>query len=162
MGRSESSGGVARRDVIIGGGLLAAGLAAERAAGGEHSGSHATQHKYFDAKRYKKHAGLVAVTNACITRGDACLSHCMETFLAGDTTMAECAFAVQQMLEVCRAMSALAAADSKHLGAMAGTCVAVCEDCERECRVHEDHQPECKACADACAALVAKAKPLAA
>ena len=32
-------------------------------------------------------------------------------------------------------------------------CKQVCKDCEKECRKHEEHI-ECKACADACAALV--------
>jgi len=43
------------------------------------------------------------------------VSHCLETFRAGDTNMV---------------------------------------DCEKECRKHEDHRAERKACADACADVV--------
>jgi Cys-rich four helix bundle protein (predicted Tat secretion target) len=102
----------------------------------------------------------VAVTNECIARGQACLSHCMETFVAGDTTMAECARAVQEMLVTCQAFGQLAANDSVVLRPMAQACIAVCEECEKQCRVHEDHQRECRECADACAELVREAKKL--
>jgi len=115
-------------------------------------------HKYTDAQAYKKHKALTEAANACSTKGEICISHCLETFLTGDTTMAECAYAVQQMLPVCAAMAQLSAYDSKHLGAMAKACIGVCEDCEKECRVHEEHQPECRDCADACAALIKEAK----
>jgi len=84
----------------------------------------------------------------------------METFVAGDTTMAECARAVQEMLVTCRAFAQLAANDSVVLPPMAKACIAVCEECEKQCRPHEEHQPECKDCADACVALVREARKL--
>ena len=86
--------------------------------------------------------------------GRDCFSHCLETFRDGETNMAECAFAVEQMLQVCGATGALASYDSKHLKTMAQACIDVCLDCEKVCREHEEHQPECKDCADACAAVV--------
>jgi Cys-rich four helix bundle protein (predicted Tat secretion target) len=64
------------------------------------------------------------------------------------------------MLHVCTAFAYLAAYDSKHLRAMAPVCIEVCDDCEKECRKHEEHQAECKACADACAALIQEARKL--
>jgi Cys-rich four helix bundle protein (predicted Tat secretion target) len=157
---SETLKGVSRRDLLIGAGVVASVAVAGTAIAGSETESHAMHHKYFEATAYKKHVALVAATNECIAKGQACISHCMETFVAGDTTMGKCAFAVQQMLPVCTAMAYLAAYDSKRLKPMAETCVGVCEDCEKECRVHQDHQPECRACADACAALIKEAKKL--
>jgi Cys-rich four helix bundle protein (predicted Tat secretion target) len=90
------------------------------------------------------------------------MSHCLETFRKGDTTMAECARVVADMLPVCRSLAALASYDSPHLKALAEVCIAVCRDCEKECREHEEHQPECGACADACAALIEQARELSA
>ena len=151
---------MSRRDVLIGAGAVASVAVAGATIAGAEEGAHTMEHKYFEAQAYKKHLALVAATNECIGKGQACISHCMETFLGGDTTMGKCAFAVQQMLPVCTAMAYLAAYDSKRLKPMAETCVGVCEDCEKECRVHQEHQPECRACADACAALIKEAKKL--
>jgi Cys-rich four helix bundle protein (predicted Tat secretion target) len=153
-------GAVSRRDLLIGAGAVASVAVAGAAIAGTEEGTHAMAGKYSEAQAYKKHVALVAATNECIAKGQACISHCMETFVAGDTTMGKCAFAVQQMLPVCTAMAYLAAYDSKRLKPMAETCVGVCEDCEKECRVHQEHQPECRACADACAALIKEAKKL--
>jgi Cys-rich four helix bundle protein (predicted Tat secretion target) len=154
---SDSS--LRRREVLAGAGALAAlaavpSLAAEQ----EHAGH--GKGRYFEAKAAKAHPALVKATNECLDTGDVCLSHCYETFRMGDTTMADCAFAVQQMVQVCTAFGSLALNDSKHLKALAPGCIAVCEDCEQECRKHEDHQAECKACAEACAALVREARKL--
>jgi Cys-rich four helix bundle protein (predicted Tat secretion target) len=152
-----------RRELIAGAGALAAAAAAPafaaEAAGKDAHAGHG-KGRYFEAKAAKAHPALVAATQACLGDGEICLSHCFETFRMGDTTMADCAFAVQQMLQVCNAFGALAINDSKHLRALAPACIQVCEDCEQECRKHEDHQPECKACADACQALVVEARKL--
>jgi Cys-rich four helix bundle protein (predicted Tat secretion target) len=163
----EVAAGLRRREVLAGATLLAgAALAgAGGAAAGEHEGHAAAGAagagpRYSEAKAFKKRASVVKVTNECIARGQACLSHCMETFVAGDTTMAECARAVQEMLVTCQAFGQLAANDSVVLRPMAQACIAVCEECEKQCRVHEDHQSECRACADACADLVREAKKL--
>ena len=149
-----------RRDFLTtAAGVASASLAGVALAGadteahGEH-GEHGEQRKYYESARLKKYPALVAAANECSAKGEACLSHCMETFLLGDTTMAECANAVQEMLPVCGTMSQLAAYDSKHLELAANLCIAVCEDCEKVCREHEEHQPECRECADACAALI--------
>lgn len=159
---SRSSSAVSRREVLMASAALAASAAgAGIASAGEHD-AHMGAAKYSEAKAFKKHAALVASANECVAQGQACLSHCFETFVAGDTTMAECAFAVEQMLKACDAFSYLAAYDSPHLPAMARVCVSVCQDCEKECRKHEDHQAECRACADACAVLIRDAKKLAA
>jgi Cys-rich four helix bundle protein (predicted Tat secretion target) len=157
---NETLKGVSRRDLLIGAGVVASAAIAGTAIAGTEAEPHTMQHKYSEAVANKKHVALVAAANECIAKGQACISHCMETVLTDDTTMGKCAFAVQQMLPVCTAMAYLAAYDSKRLKPMAETCVGVCEDCEKECRVHEEHQPECRACADACAALIKEAKKL--
>ena len=90
------------------------------------------------------------------------MSHCLEIFRAGDTTMAERARVLADMLPVCRSRAALAAYDSPHLKVLADVCTAVCRDWEKECRKHEELQAECGACADACAALIDQARKLSA
>jgi Cys-rich four helix bundle protein (predicted Tat secretion target) len=152
---------VTRRRVLAGAGGLAAALLAGRAlaAGDEAAHEHGGKH-YSPGVRNKKHAALAAAVSTCITKGEACLSHCMETFVQGDTTMGKCADAVQQMLPVCRAMSSLAVYDSKHLPDLARACKGVCTDCEKVCRDHAEHQQECKDCADACAAVIVECKKL--
>lgn len=147
-----------RRELLVGAGLLAASAGVAAAAEPEKHGHEHAAPKYAKAERYGRRAELVGATENCISKGRQCLSHCMEMFRTGDTTMAECASAVDQMLAVCGAMANLAANDSAQLAAMAQACIAVCEHCEKECRVHQDHQPECRACADACAALIVEAK----
>jgi len=164
----ETSGrAMSRRDVLTAATALAGAAAVAGVAGADDPGEHAShqvagfsgeEHEYFEAVAYKRRADLVAATNACIAKGQACISHCMETFLMDDTTMAECAMAVQEMLAVCNAMAHLAAYDSKNLGPMARACAAVCEECEKQCRVHEEHQEECRACAEGCAALLVELK----
>jgi Cys-rich four helix bundle protein (predicted Tat secretion target) len=167
---APGSTGLRRRDVLAGATLLvgatlaAAGAVAAQGREGHHAtgapGEGGGQHRYSEAKAFKKRAAVVAVANECIARGQACLSHCMETFVEGDTTMAECARAVQEMLVTCQAFAQLAANDSVVLKPVAAACVAVCEECEKQCREHGEHQPECRECADACADLVREAKKL--
>lgn len=165
---TDTTGGdrnIRRREVLAAAGALAAVAGARLAGATEHQGHEGHgggggrgEPRYFEAKAYKKRATLVEKTNDCVAKGQACLSHCMETFLQGDTTMAECAVAVQEMLAVCGAMAQVAANDSKNLKVVTQACIAVCETCEKICREHEEHQKECKACADACAALIQEAR----
>jgi Cys-rich four helix bundle protein (predicted Tat secretion target) len=151
-----------RRSVLSGAAGLAAALVAPSiVAAAEHSGhgGHAEgEARYTPGVRNKKHPELIAAANSCLAAGESCISHCMETFVGGDTTMGRCADAVQQMLPVCRAMSSLSVYDSPHLPALAEACIGVCTDCEKVCREHAEHQPECKRCADACAELIAQCK----
>ena len=157
-----AAGAATRRAVLVGAAALATAAAARVALAAD-EGAHAGHAghgdpKYTEAVRNKKHRKLAAAAHECVETGQLCISHCMETFVAGDTTMADCAFAVQQMMPVCAATAELAAYDSKHLRPLLQACIGVCEDCEKACREHEEHQPECKACADACAELVRIAK----
>jgi Cys-rich four helix bundle protein (predicted Tat secretion target) len=154
---------VTRRRVLSGAAGVATALvtglalAADPPAGHDHA-----ERRYTPGVRNKKRGALVKAAADCTAKGEACLSHCMETFVQGDTTMGACADAVQQMLPVCRAMSSLGVYDSKHLPALAQACIGVCTDCEKVCREHAEHQKECKDCADACAALIEECKKLSA
>jgi Cys-rich four helix bundle protein (predicted Tat secretion target) len=160
-GRTMDTAPLARRRVLAGAAGVATAMLAGRAlAADEHAGHQHGDKRYTPGVRNKKRQALVKAAIDCTTKGDACLSHCMETFVQGDTTMGECADAVQQMLPVCRAMSQLGAYDSKHLGDLARACIGVCTDCEKVCREHAEHQKECKDCADACAALIEECKKL--
>lgn len=155
----DDEGFLPRRGVLAGAAGLATVLIAGRALAADPHAGHGDKH-YTPGVRNKKRQALVKAATDCTTKGDACLSHCMETFVAGDTTMGACADAVQQMLPVCRALSSLAAYDSKHLPDLARACIGVCTDCEKVCREHAEHQKECKECADACAALIEECKKL--
>lgn len=108
------------------------------------------------------HRAFVQAAGTCVTAGTQCLQHCLTLLGKGDSSLGECAQAVNQMLAVCKVVGPLAAADSKYLKAMARLCVDVCTDCEQACRPHVDHHAVCKACAEACLATVAEAKKFAA
>lgn len=100
---------------------------------------------------------------ACIKTGQACINHCLDSFAAGDISMAGCARTVDQMLSVCSTLAKLASTGSPLLPAMAkAVALQMCLDCEKECRKHADKHSECKACADACKACAEECKRLAA
>ena len=106
--------------------------------------------------------GLTDTALACEKTGLACLNHCLESFMLGDTSMASCARSVDQMLSTCATLAKLSATNSSHLAMMARVALEVCVDCEKECRKHADHHAVCKACAEACAACAEECKKIAA
>jgi len=111
------------------------------------------------------HMGAAALADAarkCVVNGDACVSHCLALFVAGDTSVASCARNAYQMSAMCAALARLASANSPHLANMAKVCREVCLDCEKECRKHEKEHDTCKACADSCAACAEECKKIAA
>lgn len=108
----------------------------------------------------KPHQALVDTALGCTKAGLACISHCLDSFAAGDTKMSGCARSVDQMQSVVETLAKLASVSSPHLHAMAKVAVVVCEDCEKECRKHADDHPVCKACADACAANAKECKKI--
>jgi Cys-rich four helix bundle protein (predicted Tat secretion target) len=95
---------------------------------------------------------LIDTASDCVKTGQACIAHCFQAFAAGDTSLAACARIVDQMLSVCGTLQKLAAAGSSNLPGLTKVALAVCEDCEKECRKHADHHATCKACAEACKA----------
>jgi Cys-rich four helix bundle protein (predicted Tat secretion target) len=101
--------------------------------------------------------GLLNATNDCLDKGQRCIAHCLVSFQEGDVTLADCAAKVHEMQAICGAFSYLLAANSEYIKAYAGVCEQVCKDCEAECMKHKEHV-ECKACADACVAVVDQIK----
>lgn len=105
-------------------------------------------------------AAFASATADCVEKGDACLQHCIAALSKGDTSMAECAAAVNEMLAICRGMGTLAASGSKHLQAAARLCVDVCTDCAAACEPHAGHHETCKACHEACVRSIEEGKKL--
>jgi Cys-rich four helix bundle protein (predicted Tat secretion target) len=105
-------------------------------------------------------AALVAATRDCIDKGQACLSHCLALFRAGDASVANCATSVSEMLPLSTALSQLAALGSVHINKLAAVCIDACQACEAECRKHADKHAPCQAMADACAACIKACKAL--
>lgn len=85
----------------------------------------------------------------CVATGNDCLRHCFGMFSMKDTSMAECANSVFQLVSACDALAALTAVNSPHAHAFAKTVELVCDDCKKQC----DQFPKiaaCVACGDAC------------
>jgi len=141
--------GISRRELLLGLGAAASVACAAPALaampGHDHSQHSAQQPDMLDA------------TNACVDKGERCIAHCLVSFQEGDLQLADCAAKVHEMRAICGAFSYLLAANSTYVGDYAAICAQVCEDCEKECRKHEEHI-ECKACAQACADVVDQIK----
>ncbi len=138
-----------RRDVLVGAGVIAAAGVA-RATG-------KTEEHHHDAPPA---GGLLDATIDCEKRADFCLTHCLQMFATGDTSMVACAATVRDTIASAHALASLLAANSKHATAFAKLCADVCRDCEAECRKHAKH-PVCKDCADACAKMIQEIAKLA-
>jgi len=145
----EPARGISRRDMLLGMGAAAtvayAGTAVSAMKGHDHS------------KHSAQLPDLLNATNACVDKGQRCIAHCLVSFQEGDLELADCASKVHEMQAICGAFSYLLAANSGYSREYASVCVKVCEDCEKECRKHEEHI-ECKACAEACAEVVDQIK----
>lgn len=121
---------------------------------------HAGHEAHAAATGGSANAAFAAATADCVEKGDACLQHCIASLSKGDTMMAECAAAVNEMLAVCRGMGTLALSGSKHLEAAARLCHDVCTDCAAACEPHVGHHETCKACHEACQRAIVEAKTL--
>ena len=139
-----------RRDVIAAAGMAAVAVASGKALAEDHDHEH--EHGHEHAHHAMANGALIAAAFDCLKTGQFCLAHCLESFTTGDTALAGCAKSVDQMLAVCGTLAKLAAAGSPHLGAAAKLALALCKDCEKECRKHADQHATCKACADSCKA----------
>jgi Cys-rich four helix bundle protein (predicted Tat secretion target) len=146
---------ISRRSLLIGAG--AAGLALASGAGfaGDMPG-----HRHED--HAPKSPDVLQAVNACVVAAQQCSAHCLVAFQEGDTTLADCAKKVNEMLPICKAFSYQLAANSPYVKPMSAVCMQACEDCEKECRVHEDKHVECKDCAEACAQVISAIKTLSA
>lgn len=141
----ENPSWMSRRELLIGMGATVAAAYAGNAV------SAMTGHDH--SKHTAQQPDLLNAVNDCTDKGERCIAHCLVSFQEGDLKLADCAAKVHEMQAVCGAYSYLLAANSSYSKDYAAICKQVCADCEQECRKHEMHI-ECKACADACAAVV--------
>ena len=139
--KDESLEDNTRRNLLIGATAMTAALATGTTFA-------ASGHKHHHASN--RNTGLIDTALDCIKSGQACNDHCIELVKSGDTSIADCMSSVSEMLAACTALSQMASYQSKHLAALAKVCIAVCEDCEKECSKHEKKHAECKACAESC------------
>jgi Cys-rich four helix bundle protein (predicted Tat secretion target) len=105
-----------------------------------------------------KHPALVDAALDCVKTGQACLDHCLRVLKTGDTSLADCAVAVDELAATCLALSRLAALDSQHLPAFASVASKICAACEAECRKHAEHHAACATCAESCRECIAECK----
>ena len=134
-----------RREMLMGLGAVAAvacsGPALSAMPGHDHS------------KHAPRHGDLLDAVNDCLNKGERCIAHCLVSFKEGDLALADCASKVHEMQAICAGFSYLLASNSEYIKAYYPVCDAVCADCARECRKHDEHH-ECRACAEACEATV--------
>jgi len=93
---------------------------------------------------------VVTALAECQVAGEVCLSHCIESLAAGDTSMAACARSVRAMLAVCKAAQVLVETHSALAGQQLSLCRDACSACETECAPHKAHHDTCRDCASAC------------
>ena len=145
----ESQPGISRREILQGMGAAAALAYAGNAVSAMPDHDH--------SKHTAQLPGLLNAINDCLDKGQRCIAHCLTSFVEGDLALAACASKVHEMQAICGGYSYLVAANSEYVKAYASVCEQVCADCEKECLKHKEHI-ECKACADACSAVVDQIK----
>ncbi|MBS0243981.1 MAG: four-helix bundle copper-binding protein [Proteobacteria bacterium] len=101
---------------------------------------------------------VVAAADRCEKRGTVCRAHCIRLIRKGDISLVECRRLVEAMLPVCAAVGKLASQNAPRFKDLAKVCLAVCADCEAECRKHAAHHAECKGCMEACQNMVSVLK----
>jgi Cys-rich four helix bundle protein (predicted Tat secretion target) len=154
-GQDDGDHAISRRALLVGAGVLGAALATGAGVAGDAPG-----HRHED--HAPKNPDVLDAVNGCVVKAQQCAAHCLVAFQEGDTTLADCARKVNEMLPICKAFSYQLAGNSPYVKALSAVCRQACEDCEKECRVHEDKHVECKECADACAQVLAAIKTLSA
>ncbi|MDX2309302.1 MAG: four-helix bundle copper-binding protein [Hyphomicrobium sp.] len=101
-----------------------------------------------------KNAKLVDAAFDCQKAGQACIEHCIDLMASGDASLKDCMRSVEVMLPTIAALAKHAAFDSKRLKAVATLCRDICQDCEGECKKHEEKHALCKACRESCTACI--------
>ena len=142
-----------RRTALAGVGSLALAFLGGTASAQTATPSHDHQHMHGNPQQ-----ALIDATADCISKGQACLAHCIVLLSSGDKAMAACAKTVNQMLALCGALQNLANQQSSLVTPLAKVTLEACQACESECRKHEKVHAECKACAESCAACITACK----
>ncbi|WP_133665514.1 hypothetical protein [Paraburkholderia sp. BL10I2N1] len=82
------------------------------------------------------HAGhykaLADAAGTCVSKGQVCVTHCLDLLATGDKEMAACSQSVVQMLALVTAVQALANQDSHYLPGLAKVALDACNDCAEE------------------------------
>lgn len=139
---------ISRRALLVGAGAVGVALASGASVAGDAPG-HMHEHH---APKFPR---VLDAVNDCVVKAQQCTAHCLVAFQEGDTSLADCARKVNEMLPICRAFSYQLAGNSPYIKALGAVCRQACEDCEKACRVHEDKHVECRECAESCAQVVA-------
>ena len=126
----------------------------DHAAHGNHAMPAAAARKAYEAVR--------APAGHCVAAGQVCLNHCITLLSTGDTSMKDCAVAVNQMLALCGAIQNLAAQNSRLAPSLAKVCVEACKQCAEACKAHAAHHAECKACYESCLNCIKECQKIAA
>ena len=121
---------------------------------GSHShAAHSANNAYEAARKAAGH---------CVAAGQVCLAHCITLLSKGDTSMKDCAAAVNQMLALGGAMQNLAAQNSRLVPSLAKVCIEACKQCAAACQKHAAHHAECKACYESCTDCIKECEKIAA
>lgn len=163
-GHEQEEASVSRRELLVAAGALAsvAGAGAAAAASHHDDATHAAAGAHDHAAHAPRRPDLLRAVEACSSTGRRCVSHCLVTFREGDTSLADCAAAVHEMVAVCAAMETLLASNSSQVPGLAKVCLDTCETCAAECEKHAAKHQECRECQEACEALIPKLRQIAA
>jgi len=91
----------------------------------------------------------------CIKMAEICQQHSMHMFQMGDTKLADCAIATQELLAVSKALLTLIANNSAHLKPYLKVVSNITENCADECQKFAEDHIQCKDSAEACYDAVA-------
>lgn len=86
----------------------------------------------------------------CIKMAQICQQHSMHMFQMGDTKLADCAIATQELLAVSKALLTLIANNSAQLKPYLKVVTGITELCANECEKFADDHIQCKDSAEAC------------
>ena len=100
-----------RRQFI--GGTAAISLAAATTLANAHSNHDHGSHSHAANSTDNAYEAARKAAGHCVSAGQVCLTHCITLLSKGDTSMKDCAAAVNQMLALCGAMQNLAAQNSR-------------------------------------------------
>jgi Cys-rich four helix bundle protein (predicted Tat secretion target) len=134
-----------RRKFITATSLITAGLAINS----KIALAEPAEHDHKEHNHPTKYKSLADSSSKCVLDGENNLRHCYGMVSMGDTSMANCIKLTNDTIAACRALEALAAADSHHTVAMAKVVEQICSECMKECEKFLNFA-ECKAMAEAC------------
>lgn len=149
-----------RRQFI--GGTAAISLAAATTLANAHGHHDHGSHSHAANSTDNAYEAARKAAGRCVAAGQVCLTHCITLLSKGDTSMKDCAAAVNQMLALCGAMQNLAAQNSRLTPSLAKVCIEACKQCAAACQKHAAHHAECKACYESCTDCIKECEKIAA